>query len=269
LPDSAAAEGVGKMDTHERRILMPLPDYGFDPSEVAIPWSLLTAEGIDVVFATPRGDKAAADSLMLSGERLGIWKPALRARQDAVNACYDMGEDASFCEPLRYVDVKEKSFDGIFLPGGHDKRVREYLESETLQRLVANFFVARKPVAAICHGVVLAARSIDPDTGKSVIHDFKTTSLLKSQEILAYNLTRFWLKDYYLTYPELTVEDEVRSVLSDSRNFISGPTPLLRDCARHLRRGFVVRDRHYVSARWPGDVYSISNELIEMLQVIE
>lgn len=257
------------MQTHNRRVLMPLPDYGFDPTEVAIPWQLLSAEGIDVIFATPRGDKATADGRMLTGERLGIWKPALRARQDAVSACRILGEDASFCKPSSYVDLAEKSFDGLFLPGGHDKQVKEYLESETLKRLVADFFVAQKPVAAICHGVVLAARSVNPGTGKSVIHDYKTTSLLKSQEILAYNLTRLWLRDYYLTYPELTVEDEVRSVLSDSRNFISGPTPVLRDCARHLQRGFVVRDRHYASARWPGDVYSISNEFIEMLQVVE
>ena len=38
-------------------------------------------------------------------------------------------------------------------------------------------------------------------------------------------MTRYWLQDYYLTYPELTVEDEVRAVLVDDRNFVTGPTP--------------------------------------------
>lgn len=121
-----------------------------------------------------------------------------------------------------------------------------------LQDLVADFFSAKKPVGAICHGVVLAARSIDPDTGKSVLHNYRTTALLKSQEMLAYRLTQLWLKDYYLTYPEITVEDEVRKALSSENDFLKGPNPLLRDDHDHLNRGFTVRDRHYLSARWPG-----------------
>jgi len=248
------------------KILMPVPSYGFDPTEAAIPWKLLSEKDISVVFTTPHGDKASPDRLILRGEKLGIWKPVLRARQDAVDACCEMEKDASFCRPLKYTDAEEEIFDGIFLPGGHDKGIKEYLESDVLQRLVAEFFVARKPVAAICHGVILAARSTDPDTGKSAIYNYKTTSLLKSQELFAYNLTRLWLKDYYLTYPATTVEDEVRSVLSDARNFLRGPTPLLRDSTNHLERGFIVRDRNYVSARWPGDVYKISLEMIRMLQ---
>jgi putative intracellular protease/amidase len=240
------------------KLLMPLPSYGFDPTEVAIPWKIFGAEGIDVAFTTPDGAKAVTDSSMLSGDRLGIWKPILRARRDAVDAHSELEADDSFCRPLKYVEASADSFDALFLPGGHDKRVREYLESDKLQSLVADFFAAEKPVAAICHGVVLAARSINPETGKSVIHDYKTTALLKSQELAAYNMTRLWLKDYYLTYPELTVEDEVRAVLSDSSNFECGPAPVLRDCHDHLERGFVVSDRNYLSARWPGDVYSIS-----------
>jgi putative intracellular protease/amidase len=154
------------------------------------------------------------------------------------------------------------------LPGGHDKGVKEYLESEVLQNHVVDFFDAKKPVGAICHGVVLAARSIDPKSNRTVIHEYKTTSLLKSQELLGFNLTRLWLKNYYLTYPEITVEDEVKSVLFSQENFIKGPPPLLRDNHNKLGRGFFVRDRNYLSARWPGDVYNFSFEYIKMLKHI-
>ena len=246
------------------RLLIPVPSYGFDPTEVAIPWKILSGEGIDVVFTSPDGGKASTDASMLDGSRLGIWKPLLRARRDAVVAHSELEENDSFCRPLKYAEVWADDFDALFLPGGHDKRVKEYLESEVLQSLVADFFVAGKPVGAICHGVVLAARSTNPGTGKSVLHDYKTTALLKSQEMAAYKMTRLWLKDYYLTYPGLTVEDEVRSVLSDSSNFICGPTPVLRDSHKHLERGFVVSDRNYLSARWPGDVYSISIKMAEL-----
>ena len=257
---------IDAANDHMSRVLIPLPSYGFDPTEVAIPWKLLSVASIEVKFATPSGERASADELMLTGQRLGIWKFLLRARQDAVDAYGEMIDDASFCDPIRYCEAQEGDFDAIFLPGGHDKGVKEFLESTVLQRLVADFFAAAKPVAAICHGVVLAARSLHTNTGKSVLYDYKTTALLKSQETAAYMLTRFWLHDYYLTYPERTVEDEVTSVLSDRRHFLPGPKPFLRDSPDKPGRGFVVRDRSYVSARWPGDVYKITNEFLDLLR---
>lgn len=249
-----------------KRILIPLPAYGFDPSEAAIPWKLLSEEGFEIVFITPNGKKATPDNIMVSGGTLGIWKSVLKARQDAVEACFEMEKSKAFCNPLKYDDANEADFDAILLPGGHDKKVKEYLESKILQQLIVEFFKVQKPVGAICHGVLLAARSTNPETGKSVIYNYKTTSLLKSQELLAFYMTKLWLNDYYLTYPGLTTEDEVRSYLSESRNFIKGPTPILRDNHKNLKRGFVVKDRNYISARWPGDVYNFTFGFIEMLK---
>jgi protease I len=248
------------------RFLIPLPSYGFDPTEAAIPWKLLTEQGYEAVFATPDGRKASADRRMLTGEKFGIWKHLFRARRDGIDAYLEMEDSDSFCRPLKYDEVLEKDFDGLLLPGGHDKRVKEYLESKVLQDLVVDFFNVEKPVGAICHGVLLPARSINPETGNSVIHNYKTTALQKSQELLGYHLTRLWLKDYLLTYPECTVEDEIRLILSDDENFIEGPSSIFRDSADHLERGFVVRDRNYVSARWYGDVYNFAREFIQVLQ---
>lgn len=249
-----------------KKILIPLPSYGFDPTEVAIPWGLFSKAGFDIIFTTPTGIKASPDVRMMSGNGLGIFKPILQAREDAVNACIEMESSESFCNPLKYSDVCAEYFDALMLPGGHDKGVKEYLESEVLQSIVVNFFATQKSVSAICHGVVLAARSIDTESNKSVIYKYKTTSLLNSQELLAYNLTRLWLNDYYLTYPEITVENEVKSVLSNQDNFIKGPSPLLRDSYNKLGRGFFVKDRNYLSARWPGDVYNFSFEFIDMVK---
>lgn len=248
------------------KIVIPLPSYGFDPTETAVPWKILTKQGFEITFATPAGKKAQADTKMLTGETLGILKPVLQARKDAVDAYNEMEKSVAFCNPIRYIDIIESEFDALLLPGGHDKGVKEYLESGVLQQSVVAFFMAEKPVAAICHGVVLAARSINPMNNKSVIYNLKTTALLKSQELLAYNLTKLWLKDYYLTYPEITVEDEVSAALAEKSNFITGAMPLLRDDFEHLSRGFFVRDKNYLSARWPGDVYSFSMEFVKMLQ---
>jgi protease I len=249
-----------------KRILIPLPNYGADPTEVAIPWKLLSQKNYHITFTTPEGEKATPDLAMLNGKGLGIWRPLLKTRNDAVAACLDMQQSPAFCNPLPYNAAHEPEFDALLLPGGHDKGVREFLESTVLQDLVVNFFQAHKPVAAICHGVVLAARSVVADTGKSVIASYRTSCLLKSQELLAYQMTRLWLGDYYLTYPGLTVEDEVTSVLDHADQFCPGPSPLLRDDMDHLQRGYTVRDRNYLSARWPGDVYRFSLDFIDMLE---
>jgi len=225
---------------------------------VAIPWKLLSERGFNITFTTPAALLAETDIRMLVGKNLGIWKSILMARNDAVMAYKEMLQTEAFQNPIKYSEIDSKNFDGLVLPGGHDKGVKEYLESSTLQALVVEFFKDEKPVGAICHGTVLAARSINTKSGKSVLHHKKTTCLLKSQEMAGYNMTRLWLKDYYLTYPGLTVEDEVRACLSDQDNLLEGPQPLFRDDMDHLSRGFAVIDGNYVSARWPGDAYSFS-----------
>ncbi|MBL4789412.1 MAG: DJ-1/PfpI family protein [Kordiimonadaceae bacterium] len=239
-------------------ILIPLPSRGFDPTEVAVPWKVLTGLGHDVHFTTPSGDVGEVDSKMLDGNGLGILKPVLMARRDAVEAYHEMTACSAFQSPVAYSALKDDDYSGLLLPGGHDKPVREYLESEVLQLFVATFFSMKKPVGAICHGVVLMARCISTETGKSILHGYKTTALLEKQEKLAFNMTRLWLGDYYLTYPGKTVEGEVRAALAEQSDFQEGPPPMLRDSPEKMGRGYTVLDRHYLSARWPGDAYSFS-----------
>ena len=250
-----------------KKILIPLPSYGFDPSEVAIPWKLLNAKGFEITFATPEGKVAAADRIMLYGEGLGLFRSILKARQDAVDAYAKMIQSKAFLQPLAYADLKESDFDGLLLPGGHDKGVKEYLESEKLQKLSVDFFKQKKAVGAICHGVVVLARSIDPKTKQSVLYNYKTTALLASQEILAYQLSRLWLKDYYLTYPGKTVEAEVSATLKEKSNFKKGNLGMSRDSKKHLNRGFFVLDQNYLSARWPGDVYNFSRAYAKLFNL--
>ncbi len=246
-------------------VLIPLPSYGFDPTEAAIPWKFLTGKGIQISFATPNGKRARGDDVMLTGKGLGIFKNILKTRKDGVNAYNLMYESFEFKHPIRYDEIDVSEYNGIFLPGGHDKGVKEYLESEILQNIIPEFFQKKKIIGAICHGVLLLARSKYKKTNKSVIYDYKTTALLKSQELLAYNLTKFWLKDYYLTYPGMTVEDEVKSALKTPSNFIRGRFPIFKDSENNYKYGFTVKDRNYISARWPGDIYSLSNEILKLL----
>lgn len=246
-------------------VLIATSTTDFDPTEVAVPWQVLTAAGVEVRFATDTGRAGMADARMLDGNGLGLLKSVLIAQKPARAAYGIMVQDAAFQNPMSYDDIAPADFDALLLPGGHAKGIIPYLESTVLQRVIAAFFTCDKPVGAICHGVVAACRALDPETGRSVLHGRKTTALLRRQERLAYRLTRRKLGDYYLTYP-MTVQDEVTGALASPDDFIEGPTPILRDNPSHLGRGFTLRDGNYLSARWPGDTYRFSAEFLAMIQ---
>jgi putative intracellular protease/amidase len=279
---------------------MPLPERDFDPSEAAVTWKVLTQAGHQVLFATPNGQRASADPLMLSGEGLDLWGRLpglkrfkvlglmLRANADARGAFTEMQADIGFLCPVAYTALRAADYDALVLPGGHWARgMRQYLEDPTLQSLVSEFFDADKPVAAICHGVVLAARSRSAKTGRSVLHGRKTTALTWALESSAWSLMRrlgrVWDPSYYRTYLEdpgepagyRGVEAEVSRALSTPDDFLDVPknepdhfrkaSGLFRDSAKDRRPAWVVRDGCYVSARWPGDVHSFAETFAAVL----
>lgn len=245
-------------------ILIAISTNDFDPTEVGVPWKILHDAGQDICFATDSGNAGICDQRMINGNGFGILKPLLIAHKSARLAYEEMLDDAAYQKPISYDDIDVDDYDGLLLPGGHAKGMIPYLESTILQKEIVNFFTADKPVGAICHGVVAACRAQNPATGKSILYGRKTTALLKRQEMLAFQLTRINLGDYYRTYP-MTVEDEVIAALENSDDFSHGPTPLLRDDMKHLSRGYTVRDGNYLSARWPGDVHKFSLEFLAMV----
>ncbi|MEO8001136.1 MAG: type 1 glutamine amidotransferase domain-containing protein, partial [Arenimonas sp.] len=219
------------------RILMPLPSTDFDPTESAVPFRFLKQRGHPFVFATPDAKPANADQRMLDGNGLGLLRPFLMADKNARSAYSEMQQSAEFLSPICYDDIDIQSFDAILLPGGHAQGMKPYLESLQLQNKIAEHFAAGKPTAAICHGVVLAARSLRAD-GKSILHGFQSTALLQKQEMLAWQLTRAWLGNYYRTYDQ-SVQAEVTMALAKTDDFQEGPMPFTRDSENSLKPGFV------------------------------
>ncbi len=246
------------------KVLCPIPNIDFDPTEVSIPWQALVGAGHEVVFATPDGHPGSADFRMVTGQGLGILKGLLMADPEGLSAYAKCSSSHSFLHPVRWDDIYFDDYDALLLPGGHAKGMRPYLESEKLQQDIVEFFKAYKPVAAICHGTLLAARSIDPETGKSVLYGRQTTGLNFMQELIAWLLTFLWLKDYYRTYP-VFMEKEVRSLLKSKTDFHQGPMPITRDSSKNLKPGFTHLDGKYLSARWPGDAHSFAKDFVKLL----
>ena len=243
------------------RVLLSLPAHDFDPTEAAVPWRALKAAGHEVVVATATGEVPGCDPLLLTG----VVFRALRADADARAAYSALTRDTSFRAPQRLDTLRPEDFDGLLLPGGHAPGMRPWLEDAVLQSFVARFAALERPWAAICHGVLVAARARDPVHGQSVLHARRTTCLPRYMEALAYGLT-FWRRGrYYRTYP-VYVEDEVRAALADPAQFQRGPLTLgIKGTATNDRAAFVCEDGNYLSARWPGDAHLLARRLLARL----
>jgi putative intracellular protease/amidase len=280
-------------------VLIPIPARDFDPTEVAVTWQVLVGAGHDVVFATPSGQAGEADDLMVTGQGLDPWGMVpllrrvtvvgrvLRADRRARAAYETLVGDASFHSPLHWAEARRSDYDALVLAGGHRARgMRDYLESVEVQRMAVDAFGAGKPVGAVCHGVLVAARAVDPGSGRSVLFGRRTTALTWTLESRAWEITRwsrFWDPDYYRTYPEepgqragtTSVQQEVTRALAGPDDFVDVPkgTPdyrrktsgRARDTPTDSRPAWVVRDGTYVSARWPGDVHTFARKLCEVL----
>jgi putative intracellular protease/amidase len=278
---------------------MPLPATDFDPTEVAVSWQVLSASGHRVVFATPSGQPGQADDLMVTGQGLDPWGAIpgirrvtvvgriLRADPDARRAYAALALDEAFGSPLHWGAARRSDYDALVLPGGHRARgMRPYLESPEVQQMAIDAFRADKPVGAICHGVLVAARAVDPASGRSVLHGRRTTALTWELERKAWGIaryTRFWDSTYYRTYMEepgerwgfMSVQQEVTRSLADPSDFadVAKGSPdwrrktsgRARDTLDDARPAWVVRDGSYVSARWPGDAHTFARTFADVL----
>ncbi len=241
---------------------MPLPDEDFDVTEVAVPWRLLTDAGHEVIFATETGRRPAADPLLLKGVIFG----KLGAEPEPRAYYAQLLQDQAFAHPISWPEITPGSFEGLVLAGGHAPGMRQYLGSGALQHKVAELWALRRPVGAICHGVLVLARTRDPESGRSVLARARTTCLPMYMERLAFYITAWKLGRYYRTYPEY-VADEVKTALEDPRRqYVRGPITLSRRGTRDDDgSAFVVEDGRYVSARWPGDAYLFARRFMDYL----
>jgi len=244
------------------KVLILLPSLDYDPTESAVPWKAMMLAGHDLTFSTPEGLPAYADQRLVD-KGFSLLTPFLMTKKVDVVKYREMISDESFLKPLAYSAVVAEEYDALFIPGGHAPGMKTMMESKAAQSICSHFMAQDKPVAAVCHGVLLLARS-QYENGESVLKGRYTTALTASMELSAWVVTAPWLGRYYRTYP-ITVEQEVKQAVGKDRYFDSGPFLPIRDSENNHRFGFTVLDKNYLSARWPGDCNKFSADWIGVL----
>lgn len=160
-----------------------------------------------------------------------------------------------------------EDYDLVFLPGGHEKGMRQLIDSTRAHELLRAYFPktakpSTKCLAAICHGVQVLAAADNGD-GKSIICDVKTTALPAAMEESIFQATRLFLGDYYKTYGAGTpsVQKIVTGALNDTSQFVNSIAP----------GPFVVEDdkHNYLSARFPPDAELLANKAVELVRSVK
>lgn len=233
-------------------VLIPLPDCDFDPTESATPWRVCVDRGWKATFATENGAVAQADPRLL----MGFVRGPLGAGPMGLNDYTRMTQTPEYQKPIRYADIHADDYDAILLTGGHAPGMKQFLESKVLQDKVVEFFRKGKGIGAICHGLLVLSRAIDPETGKSVLYNYKTTSLTKLLEVIGYCST-FWLLGRRFRTYDMYVEDEVKAALKSKKQYSAGILPF----------SHVVTDRNLVTSRyWLFDAMPYSLKFAEMVE---
>lgn len=280
-------------------ILFILPSHDFDPSEVAISARIIRNHGYMLEFATPNGEVSCADEIMLTGRGLDIWGNIpilnnfvligrlLRANKNARIAFEEIIQTYEFKNPIKYENANAQNYCGLIIPGGHRANgMRPFLENSILQNLILDFSQKNMPIGAICHGPLLLARTINPNTNKSILYGRKCTALTWDLEQKANkigNIIRYWDKNYYRTYIETknqkygfnSVEAEIKRLIGDenfinvpknTKNYLIKTMGIFRDCDDNFTPSFIVKDENIISARWPGDVHAFAYEFVKLLK---
>ncbi|KAI2634441.1 class I glutamine amidotransferase-like protein [Xylaria nigripes] len=244
------------------KVIFLMADYGHDPTETAIPWAAFKNAGYEINFATENGKVPRCDKRMLEG----LTRKLLGAKKEVVATYRRMQQSEEMLRPQSWSapNFSLDPYDLVIFPGGHEKNVRQVIESPIVHKIMLDYFPktkkpGRKVIGAICHGVMVLSESKDANNC-SVLYNCVTTALPAKFEQAAYWGTRAFLGDYYKTFGRgsETVQESVSKALENPEQFKLSLNPA----------PFVVEDEryNYISARWPGDAELFAEELIKLIE---
>jgi putative intracellular protease/amidase len=121
--------------------------------EFATPYYLLTAEGIELTVATPKGGVSPIDPKSTSPEYSTASVKKFFSDSTAQNILN---------HTVALKDVKAGDYDAVFYPGGHGPMWDLPEDPESIA-LIKAFYDQGKPVALVCHGPAALKNVTDKD----------------------------------------------------------------------------------------------------------
>ncbi|EWC46564.1 hypothetical protein DRE_04287 [Drechslerella stenobrocha 248] len=125
------------------RILILCPDKALDPYTASESWFTFKEAGCVIEFATENGDIPKADQRLL--ER-SAFRDLMNASADAVEKFFAMAGSDEYLNPRAWSapDFTLLQYDAVYMTTGFDTRLRQFVESESLHRLLAAYFPLTK-----------------------------------------------------------------------------------------------------------------------------
>ncbi|CAK46779.1 glyoxalase 3 [Aspergillus awamori] len=155
------------LSSHDHHNANNEPTGWFLP-EFAHPWDVLHSK-TELVIASPAGGKAPLDPGSIE-----------MFKEDPVSQKFLKEQESLWTNTVKLSDVVSRvsEFDAIFYVGGHGPMYDLYSDKTSLA-LIQAFAVAKKPVAAVCHGPAVLVNATTPSG----------TALLKGAEVTAFSNT--------------------------------------------------------------------------------
>ena len=148
-------------------------------TEIAHPWHELTTAGFTVELASPKGGAVPIDPYSDPQTPVGMTKGDLLAWGFLSNPA----TKAALATSQTIAAVKPQDYAAILIAGGNGA-IFDLADQPDLQRTVAAFWDAGKPVAALCHGTagLLNVRLAD---GSLLLKGRKVTGFSNAEETIA------------------------------------------------------------------------------------
>ncbi|KAI0695416.1 ThiJ/PfpI family protein [Cerioporus squamosus] len=163
-------------------------DTGVFLTELAKPLGQILDAGYEVVFASPTGKAPSIDPL---SESLLVYFGKWWEKRKEQGLLRNMEVEANFRSPRPFPSITDedlKSFNGVFIPGGHAP-ISDLGDNPELGRILNHFHNERKPTATICHGpYALLSTKYAPNSQGFAYKGYKLTSWSDAEEKLVETL---------------------------------------------------------------------------------
>ena len=139
--------------------------------ELAAPYYIFTEAGFELTIASPGGGPVPLDPKSES---------IIMATQTTKRFLKDEVAMNFLSHSILLQEVKAEDFDAVFLPGGHGP-MWDIADNEDVKQLLETFNREKKPLVAVCHGVV-GLLNLQTENGELLIKDKQITGFSNSEE---------------------------------------------------------------------------------------